>query len=76
MDFAERLRLAILEFECMTFSEFSRLIGMTPANFCRILSGRYQPSFETVQAIVKNLKNTDLRWLLVGEEMRRAKRGR
>ena len=76
MEFAERLRLAILEFEGMTFSDFARLIGMSPANFCRITTGMYHPSFETVQAIVKNLKNTDLRWLLVGEETRGAKRGR
>ena len=56
----------LLTAENISKSQFSEILGVSPATVSHLLSGRNKPSYEILVAISKNFPNLNIDWLLNG----------
>lgn len=59
--------LKILEQEDIQPSRFAEVIGVQRSSISHILSGRNNPSFDMIQAILKNFPTINPDWLILGK---------
>lgn len=66
--FGKRLKHLIKTSEIKTVKSFAERVGMNDVSISRIITGRNNPSYELIEACVKNFSDTEIIWLLSGRD--------